>query len=83
MGQNLTAYLTDEKLSDSTIPVALSKPVYLHNIKCTRRDLTLLECGFTRYTSDTKMVQDATTKCQQRKFEAAVIADVCRGLYML
>ena len=61
------AYLTDEKV-DKSIPVALSKPVYLHNIMCTSRDLTLHDCGFTRNTNDKKTGQDVVTKCKERKF---------------
>ena len=58
--------------ANRSIPFAPSKPVYLHNIRCTSRDLSLLECGFTRYSEDTKPrihVQDAIIRCQQRKFK--------------
>jgi deleted-in-malignant-brain-tumors protein 1 len=37
--------ITNEPANQST-PVAPSKPLHYHSIRCTRRDLTLLDCGF-------------------------------------
>ena len=56
----------NEEIS-SNIPQSLSKPVYLHNVKCSPSDLSLLECGFTKYVGYTTDVQEAIVVCQKRK----------------
>ena len=56
-----------DQLVNHTVPQALSKPVYIHNIVCSSRDLTLLECGFSRYSGNINDVQDAIVACQKCK----------------
>ena len=58
---------TDKEEGSNNIRQSLSKPVYLHNVKCSSSDLSLLECGFTRYTGNINDVQDAIVVCQKRK----------------
>ena len=60
---------------NSPVPQSQSKPVYLHNIVCSRTDLTLLECSFTRYSGNINDVQDAVVICQQRKHYFVSIID--------
>ena len=54
-------------LVNHTVPQALSKPVYLHNIVCSSRKLSLFECSYTRYSGNINDIQDAIVTCQQRK----------------
>ena len=58
---------TDKEEGSNNIRQSLSKPVYLHNVKCSSSDLSLLECGFTRYTGNINDVQDAIVVCQKCK----------------
>ena len=53
--------------ADQSTPTAPSKPLYYHNIKCSERDLTLLECGFTKYLDLTETHSQAIVKCAERK----------------
>ena len=38
----------------------------MHNVICKPSDLSLLECGFTRYTGNINDVQDVIIVCQKR-----------------
>ena len=57
---------TDEQADQST-PGAPSKPLYYHDVQCSERDMTLLDCGFTVYTDLTMTRSHAVVKCKQRK----------------
>ena len=67
-GTHVFCLVFSDKLVNQTIPQALSKPVYLHNIVCSRRDLTLLECSFTKYAGNINDFQDVIINCQERKY---------------
>ena len=45
----LTLSSKDERADQSTAG-APSKPLYYHDVQCSERDLTLIDCGFTVYT---------------------------------
>ena len=51
------------------IPMAPSKPLHYHSIRCSLRDLTLLECGFTRSSpyDYVEIDKHAVVKCQERE----------------
>ena len=62
---SLSALLSTDKPLNHTIPQSLSKPVHLHNIVCSSRDLTLLECSFTKYSGNINDIQDVIINCQE------------------
>ena len=68
----LKLFLSIDK-TNSSVPQSLSKPVYLHNVICSRSDLTLLECSFTKYSGNINDIQDVIIHCQQCK---------CTDLYL-
>ena len=75
----MVIYFTD-KLVNHTVPQALSKPVHLHNIVCSSRDLTLLECGFTKYAGNINDIQDVILNCQECKYTICKHTELCVGL---
>ena len=59
-------YLLDGPVATS-IPTAPSKPLYLHDVRCSEGNLALLECGFTK--SDVVTInKHAVVKCQECKW---------------
>ena len=59
--------LSTDKVNTS-IPQSLSKPVFLHNVVCSKSDLTLLECSFTKYSGNNNNVQDIVINCKLREY---------------
>jgi hypothetical protein len=43
---NALGYETTNEPANQSTTMAPSKPIHYHSIRCTRRDLTLLDCGF-------------------------------------
>ena len=64
----LSIVLSADKLVNQTVPRSLSKPVYLHNIVCSSKNLALLDCSFTRYSGKIHDIQDVIVNCQERKY---------------
>ena len=67
-GRHIFLVYYADMLVNHTVPQSLSKPVHLHNIVCSSRDLALLECSFTRYSGNTNDIQDVIINCQERKY---------------
>ena len=74
-----------------SIPQSLSKPVFLHNVVCSKTDLNLLECSFSKYTGNINRVQDAIVNCELREYTlniyvllplAIIIIMYCREEYL-
>ena len=59
--------LPTDEVADQSTPGAPSKPLYYHDVRCSERDMTLLDCGFTVYTGLTMTHSHAIVKCKQRK----------------
>ncbi|CAI8023573.1 Neurotrypsin [Geodia barretti] len=62
---NSLGYDLSNESTNLSIPTAPSKPLYYHSVKCSRRDLSLEECGFTRYTDLTKTYPHTVVKCRE------------------
>jgi deleted-in-malignant-brain-tumors protein 1 len=62
---NSLGYDFSDESTNLSIPTAPSKPLYYHSVKCSRRDLSLEECGFTKYTDLTKTYPHTVVKCQE------------------
>ena len=69
---SIISTLSVDRLVNHAVPQALSMPVYLHNIVCSARDLTLLECNSTRYSGNINDIQDMIVTCRQRKYNTYV-----------
>ena len=67
----ISTFSADRQVNHA-VPQALSMPVYLHNIVCSSRDLTLLECKNTRYSGNINDIQDMIVTCRQRKYNTHV-----------
>ena len=65
----ITVYNVDGP-ADKAIPMAPSKPLYLHDIQCSEGNLALLECRFTKSSNYEAVTNDkhAVVKCQERKW---------------
>ena len=50
-----------------SIPHAVSKPVYLHDVVCSSSDLNLLGCSFSKYSGHINDIEHAVVACQKRK----------------
>ena len=53
-----------------SIPTAPSKPLYIHDVRCSEGNLALVDCGFTKSSDYDAVTIDkhAVVKCQERKF---------------
>ena len=51
----------------SVRPATNSMPVYIKSVKCTGKELSLLECGFRGNVSDNDHFYDVAVKCTKRK----------------
>ena len=63
----LVIFSADGTVVNPSIPRALSKPVYLHDVVCSSSDLNLLGCSFSKYSGHVNDVQHAIITCQQCK----------------
>ena len=50
-----------------SVPQSPSKPVFMTNVVCTSGALTLLDCDYTLYVSDTNNITDVGLSCNQCK----------------
>ena len=64
--------------------MAPSKPLHYHSIRCSLRDLTLLECGFTRSSpyDYAEIDKHAVVKCQERESEYPHINLSCKMVFI-
>ena len=57
----------DNAMVNLSIPHAISKPVYLHDVACSSSDLNLLGCSFSKYSGHINDIEHAVVACQKRK----------------
>ena len=50
-----------------SIPHAISKPVYLHDVVCSSSVLNLLGCSYSKYSGHINDIEHAVIACQKRK----------------
>ena len=59
-------FLTSDK--DYTVrPATNSMPVYIKNVKCSGKELSLLECGFRGNISENDHFNDVAVRCKKRE----------------
>ena len=58
-----------DRPADTSVTMAPSKPLYIHDVRCSERNLALVDCGFTKSSDYDAVTIDkhAVVKCQERK----------------
>ena len=69
MNMKLIDYITkivfDSGMDYSVRPGTKSMPVYMNDVRCSGRELSLLECGFRRNSSTSDHSKDIAVKCKK------------------